>query len=144
MTKSKDIKELKQQRDKLKNTKTEVYSRIVGYYRPISNWNIGKAQEFTERVTFDTPNMDTPTEVMTTDALFLFWKNSCPNCAMPKAWAAANPGLVTVINLDENPEYIDKYNLMATPTLILDLGKKITRICGVSEIMKTMEDLKQA
>lgn len=23
----------------------EVYSRVVGYYRPVSNWNIGKRQE---------------------------------------------------------------------------------------------------
>ncbi len=27
----------------------EVYSRVVGYYRPVSNWNIGKRQEFKER-----------------------------------------------------------------------------------------------
>ncbi len=31
---------------------TEVYSRIVGYYRPISNWNKGKKQEYSERKTF--------------------------------------------------------------------------------------------
>ncbi len=28
---------------------TEVYSRIVGYYRPVQNWNEGKKQEFKER-----------------------------------------------------------------------------------------------
>lgn len=28
---------------------TEVYSRVVGYYGPISNWNAGKAQEFKDR-----------------------------------------------------------------------------------------------
>lgn len=27
----------------------EVYSRVVGYYRPIQNWNKGKRQEFKER-----------------------------------------------------------------------------------------------
>jgi hypothetical protein len=27
----------------------EVYSRIVGYLRPIRNWNVGKKQEFAER-----------------------------------------------------------------------------------------------
>jgi ribonucleoside-triphosphate reductase (formate) len=31
---------------------TEVYSRIVGYYRPIKNWNKGKQQEYKERITF--------------------------------------------------------------------------------------------
>lgn len=28
---------------------TEVYSRIVGYYRPVQNWNDGKKQEFMDR-----------------------------------------------------------------------------------------------
>ncbi|URA09177.1 hypothetical protein KDW03_06610 [Thermospira aquatica] len=32
---------------------TEVYSRVVGYYRPVQNWNIGKKQEFSERLTYD-------------------------------------------------------------------------------------------
>lgn len=31
----------------------EVYSRIVGYLRPIQNWNAAKKQEFHDRVTFD-------------------------------------------------------------------------------------------
>ncbi|MCU0609870.1 MAG: ribonucleoside triphosphate reductase [Chitinispirillaceae bacterium] len=31
------------------NDDTEVYSRIVGYYRPVQNWNDGKKQEFSER-----------------------------------------------------------------------------------------------
>ena len=30
----------------------EVYSRIVGYLRPIQQWNYGKQQEFKERKTF--------------------------------------------------------------------------------------------
>jgi len=30
----------------------EVYSRVVGYYRPVKNWNEGKRQEFRERKTF--------------------------------------------------------------------------------------------
>ena len=30
----------------------EVYSRIVGYLRPVSQWNLGKKQEFKERKTF--------------------------------------------------------------------------------------------
>lgn len=30
----------------------EVYSRVVGYYRPVHDWNDGKRQEFKDRVTF--------------------------------------------------------------------------------------------
>jgi len=33
--------------------KTEVYSRITGYYRPIQNWNDGKTQEFKDRKVYD-------------------------------------------------------------------------------------------
>jgi len=35
------------------NSETEVYSRVVGYLRPISNWNKGKQREFSERKSFD-------------------------------------------------------------------------------------------
>ena len=34
----------------------EVYSRIVGYLRPVQNWHQGKQQEFVERQTFRVPN----------------------------------------------------------------------------------------
>ncbi len=30
----------------------EVWSRVVGYYRPTNNWNKGKQQEFAARKTF--------------------------------------------------------------------------------------------
>lgn len=33
--------------------KTEVYSRITGYYRPIQNWNDGKVQEFKDRKVYN-------------------------------------------------------------------------------------------
>lgn len=32
--------------------KTEVYSRVCGYHRPVSNWNEGKREEFKDRKTF--------------------------------------------------------------------------------------------
>lgn len=32
---------------------TEIYSRITGYYRPVQNWNDGKAQEFKDRRTYN-------------------------------------------------------------------------------------------
>lgn len=36
-----------------KRTKCEVWSRVVGYLRPVEQWNDGKQQEFDERETFD-------------------------------------------------------------------------------------------
>jgi len=38
---------------KNKKTECEVYSRVVGYLRPVSQWNRGKQQEFSDRKTFD-------------------------------------------------------------------------------------------
>ena len=35
-----------------KRTKCEVYSRVVGYLRPVSQWNRGKRQEFNDRRVF--------------------------------------------------------------------------------------------
>ncbi len=35
--------------------KTEVYTRVCGYHRPVKNWNRGKQEEFKERKVYD-PN----------------------------------------------------------------------------------------
>jgi anaerobic ribonucleoside-triphosphate reductase len=36
----------------VKKVPCEVYSRIVGYLRPVQNWNKGKRQEFKDRQTY--------------------------------------------------------------------------------------------
>ncbi len=35
-----------------KKVPAEVYSRVVGYFRPVSQWNDGKKEEFKERRPF--------------------------------------------------------------------------------------------
>jgi len=37
----------------VKGTPAEVYSRIVGYYRSVRNWNKGKREEYSQRVMFE-------------------------------------------------------------------------------------------
>jgi anaerobic ribonucleoside-triphosphate reductase len=39
--------------------RTEIYSRVVGYLRPVEQWNSGKQEEFKDRVSF-APNVATP------------------------------------------------------------------------------------
>jgi hypothetical protein len=34
-------------------TKCEVWTRVMGYYRPVSEFNIGKKSEYAERIFFD-------------------------------------------------------------------------------------------
>ena len=36
----------------------EVYSRVCGYFRPVSNWNHGKKEEFKDRKTFYIKNVN--------------------------------------------------------------------------------------
>ena len=31
----------------------EVFSRVVGYFRPVANWNKGKQEEFKERKNYE-------------------------------------------------------------------------------------------
>lgn len=49
----KKIKDLYDRLDNTKGTKTEVWSRVVGFFRPISDWNKGKTEEFGDRITYD-------------------------------------------------------------------------------------------
>ena len=35
--------------------KTEVYSRVCGFFRPVQTWNRGKREEFKDRKTFNVP-----------------------------------------------------------------------------------------
>lgn len=37
----------------MERTKCEVYSRVVGFLTPVSQWNKGKKEEFKDRQTFD-------------------------------------------------------------------------------------------
>ena len=49
----KEIAELEKKLENLEGRKTEVYTRIVGYYRSLRNWNRGKREEYSHRVLFD-------------------------------------------------------------------------------------------
>lgn len=49
----KRIEELENELINVKGTECEVYSRIVGYFRPVKQWNNGKQEEFSQRVTFE-------------------------------------------------------------------------------------------
>lgn len=49
----------------VERTKCEVYSRVVGYLRPVGQWNDGKQAEHSDRVNFDSccSNGNTPTRI---------------------------------------------------------------------------------
>ena len=78
--------------------KTEVYSRITGYYRPVQNWNDGKSQEYQDRKTYqvgtsslsqtgqptETPVTPAPQAPQTATGCTLFVTATCPNCRAVK------------------------------------------------------------
>ena len=78
--------------------KTEVYSRITGYYRPVQNWNDGKSQEYQDRKTYqvgtstlsqpvqptEKPAAPAPQAPQTATGYTLFVTATCPNCRAVK------------------------------------------------------------
>jgi hypothetical protein len=46
-----------------KRTRCEVFSRIVGYMRPVAQWNKGKQSEWKDRVNYVVPKIDSGNEV---------------------------------------------------------------------------------
>ena len=45
----------------------EVYSRIVGYLRPVDSWNAGKQQEFADRVDYGSGELPKPDKEVESD-----------------------------------------------------------------------------
>lgn len=54
------IERVKEEMKDVHGPKCEVFSRVVGYMRPVQNWNKGKKEEFAMRKTFDIENPKRP------------------------------------------------------------------------------------
>ena len=72
--------------------KSEVYSRITGYYRPVQNWNDGKTQEFKERKVYSmldykkhSDRLEAEHDSTPIASNLLFTTKTCPNCRSAKA-----------------------------------------------------------
>ena len=127
--------------------KTEVYSRITGYYRPVQNWNAGKSQEFKHRLTYDIANSklktkaaveaapaEAPVAVSAEAELLLFTTPTCPNCPLAKA-ALDRAGIAyTVINANDEPELCKSLDIRTAPTLAARVGDTATVYAGVPAI----------
>ena len=51
-----EIEEVKKELENVHGIGTEVYARIVGYYRSVRNWNKGKREEYNHRLMFSSEN----------------------------------------------------------------------------------------
>ena len=111
--------------------KTEVYSRITGYYRPIQNWNTGKAEEFKERKEYAMAHAGQPHGLHTSQKgaterklpagqNLLFTTGSCPNCKTVKAMLDRKGILYTIVDAEANPEEAAKLGIQSVPVLFAD------------------------
>jgi len=133
--------------------KTEVYSRITGYYRPVQNWNDGKSQEFKDRVVYDIANSrlkservtapETPEAIEITPdeetQYLLFTTKTCPNCKVAEV-LLKNAGVeYTKIVAEENPDLAREYGIRQAPTLIAVCGDSAVRhasIAGIKDFLR--------
>ena len=121
--------------------KTEVYSRITGYYRPVQNWNDGKSQEFKDRKTYR-PDISCPPDKAqpqkaqqdVADKLYLFTTKTCPNCRIVKPMLERAGISYEVMDAEENLELAQKYHLTQAPSLVAVTGDTFTVYPGVSAI----------
>ena len=135
---------------------TEVWSRITGYYRPVQNWNNGKAQEYKDRkeyvlgsaVAEEARKIIEPVKqakeeikaveekVISGGKLLLFTTKTCPNCRQAEKLLNEKGIKFEEIDATENDELVNKYNVMAAPTLVITNGQDISKYNGIVDVQK--------
>lgn len=135
---------------------TEVYSRITGYYRPVQNWNDGKAQEFKDRTVYnlgashlknertvshtveDGKHEDAP-KASNGARVMLFTTKTCPNCKIAYTLLdKANIGYEK-IDAEAQEDLTMKYGIRQAPTLIVADGDGYESFVNLSNIKKFIE-----
>ena len=137
--------------------KTEVYSRITGYYRPVQNWNDGKLQEYANRTEYDIAHssLKRPTRSVVTlsnfaeevdvkveqpqNIKYLFTTKICPNCKLVKEYLKNVP--YVTIDAEENMELARRYGVMQAPTLVVVNGDSHKKYVNASNIKKYVDQL---
>ena len=131
---------------------TEVWSRITGYYRPVKNWNEGKAQEFKERKTYDMGHSvlsgrhmkkikeEQVQPVIQNEKLYLFTTKTCPNCRIIKKILEDEHVDYELIDAEEQVDLTKRFSVMQAPTLVVANDKSYAKYVNVSNIRKYIEE----
>ena len=135
--------------------KTEVYSRITGYYRPVQNWNNGKAQEFKDRkvynigasrLTHKGPLAESPacapaeTAADEPDELLLFTTKTCPNCRMACMMLDKAGIPYQKIDAEADAAFTRRHNVQQAPTLVYVHHGEARNIANASNIKAFIEE----
>lgn len=155
-----EIAQVKNALENVKGTDTEVYARIVGYYRSVRNWNKGKRDEYDHRKLFIYDNeekiqrneikasiTETPVTVELTqnesnDIVYyeLFARKTCPNCPPVKEFMSHVDLSGSLVDVDSEEGFARASDLgiMAAPTVVFynNTGKEIARAHNTSELSK--------
>lgn len=133
--------------------KTEVYSRITGYYRPVQNWNDGKAQEFKDRKVYDIANSKLHAKSAAKvcekvnaaapklDGPVLFTRNGCPNCKTSKMMLDKAGVKYAIVNAEEDAAATAKFGVKKAPSLLVPEGDGFKTYDNASEIRKYIESI---
>ena len=136
---------------------TEVYSRITGYYRPVQNWNDGKAQEFKDRKVYNLgssvlthagprngdcccgaePNIDfydDEAPVQKQPTVILYATETCPNCKLAAAWLEKAGIPFEKRFVSEHQEEAKSLGLKQAPSLVVDTSGDTEIFVGVANI----------
>ena len=132
--------------------KTEVYSRITGYYRPVQNWNDGKTEEFKNRRVYDIKNShlthpvreececeESSNKEEVLNETLLFATKTCPNCKMAKMLLDKAGIKYRVVDAEENVELTKKYGVRKAPTLLVPSEKGLEVFENASNIKGYIE-----
>ena len=136
--------------------RTEVYSRITGYYRPVQNWNAGKSQEYKNRLNYDMAvarempvggqqaetSMNGMTELKPeegTGKLYLFTTKTCPNCRIAKE--LLKDVTYEVVDAEERVDLTTEYGIMQAPTLVELKNGEVKKYVNASNIKAFVEGM---
>ncbi len=131
----------------------EVYSRITGYYRPVKNWNDGKAQEYKDRKVYDIANShlthdvtenevcdcvkaETEAVVELADSTYLFTTATCPNCKIACSLLDKAGVAYEKLLANEYADLVNEFGVKQAPTLVVVKNGTFEKYTGVSDIKK--------
>ena len=159
-----DIAAARAELENVHGTETEVYARIVGYYRAVKNWNKGKSDEFNQRRMFEVndegysvlaaercaceskPAVTETAETEVTGEVAsyeLFVRKTCPNCPPVKAYMADVKVLGRNVDVDSEAGLKEAAGkgVFAAPTVILynKSGNEVGRCHTVDELKAVFE-----
>ncbi len=140
---------------------TEVYSRITGYYRPVQNFNDGKAQEFKDRRVYDVANShfeksertvdhahcaccakeEAPVQVADDAKFLLFATKTCPKCKIAAQLLDKKGVAYEKLFVEDNREFATQLELKQAPTLVIQRGDEFEKIADLPAVKAFVESL---